>query len=43
MRPFCALRLMGMLLATVHVQRGMNGITGATLIGFGVALTLPER
>lgn len=26
-----------------RVQRGMNGITGATLIGFGVALALPER
>jgi len=25
------------------VQRGLNGITGATLIGFGVALALPER
>jgi len=26
-----------------RVQRGMNGVTGATLIGFGVALALPER
>ncbi|MDQ3715199.1 MAG: LysE family translocator [Actinomycetota bacterium] len=26
-----------------RVQRGLNGVTGATLIGFGVALALPER
>jgi len=26
-----------------RVQRGLNGITGATLIGFGVALALPGR
>lgn len=26
-----------------RVQRGMNGITGATLIGVGVALAVPER
>jgi len=30
-------------LARPRVQRGMNGITGATLIGFGIALAVPER
>jgi threonine/homoserine/homoserine lactone efflux protein len=30
-------------LSRPRVRRGMNGITGATLIGFGVALALPER